>query len=128
MSDLTNILGAGLEFLSGATPATIAAQLTAPSTTGAPAALPAAPSSGPAITASAGVTVPQTGNTTGLHRMPATAYVNSSGQVVQVHLHKRRRRRRAIFTKSEAAELELLFSVAGKGQVAKEIIATSRMR
>lgn len=128
VSDLTNILGAGLDFLAGGTPSQILNALTGPATqtTAPPASLPT--TSGPAITTSAGVTIPQTGNTTGLHRIPGTAYVNAQGQVVQVHLHKRRRRRRSLFTKAMAAEMELLFAVAGKGAIAKEIIATSRMR
>lgn len=133
MSDLTNILGAGLEFLSGASPAQIVSTLAgggggSGGSPGAAAPPPLPSASGPAITASAGVTIPQTGSTTGLHRIPGTAYVNAQGQVVQVHLHKRRRRRRSLFTKSMAAEMELLFAVAGKGAIAKEIIATSRMR
>ena len=61
------------------------------------------------------------------HRMTATIYVDGSGNIVKVSVHRRRRRRRALVTAAEIGQLEGLKSVLGNGSTLKEWIATRNM-
>lgn len=126
-SDLTTgLLSAGLDLLAGGTPAQV---LNAFVSAQSPAAPPAPTSNIPSqLPTTTGVsTVTPAGGGSGVHRATATIYVDGSGNIVKVSVHRRRRRRRALVTAAEIGQLEGLKAVLGKGALMQEWIATRNM-